>query len=80
MRAPRQQCTCAPAPASGSGFASACRSGRREGRLVGAAAARSGRTPEQVGSLLYGPEPTTDAVLVALGHDLEALMVEVGGA
>ena len=51
-----------------------------ESRLVGAAAARSGRSPEQVGSLLYGPEPTTDAQLVALGHDLEALMVEVGGA
>ncbi len=54
--------------------------GASEGRLVGAAAARSGRTPEQVGALLYGPEPTTDAILVALGHDLEALMVEVGGA
>ena len=51
-----------------------------ESRLVGAAAARSGRSAEQVGSLLYGPEPTTDAQLVALGHDLEALMVEVGGA
>ena len=51
-----------------------------ESRLVIAAAARSGRSPEQVGTLLYGPEPTTDAHLVALGHDLEALMVEVGGA
>ena len=55
-------------------------SGVPESRLVAAAAARSGRSPEQVGSLLYGPEPTTDAHLVALGHDLEALMVEVGGA
>jgi Domain of unknown function (DUF4350) len=54
--------------------------GARESRLVAAAAARSGRSLEQVGSLLYGPEPTTDAQLVALGHDLEALMVEVGGA
>ena len=51
-----------------------------ESRLVTAAATRSGRPPEQVGSLLYGPEPTTDAQLVALGHDLESLMLEVGGA
>jgi hypothetical protein len=51
-----------------------------ESRMVAAVAARSGRSPEQVGTLLYGPEPTTDAHLVALGHDLEALMVEVGGA
>jgi len=54
--------------------------GVSEARLVAAAAARSSRSPEQVGALLYGPEPTTDAHLVALGHDLEALMVEVGGA
>ncbi len=54
--------------------------GLSEARLVAAAAARSGRPPDQVGALLYGPEPTTDAHLVALGHDLEALMVEVGGA
>lgn len=54
--------------------------GTSEMRLVAAAAARSGRSPELTGSLLYGPEPTTDAHLVALGHDLEALMVEVGGA
>ncbi len=54
--------------------------GVSEARLVGAAAARSGRPPEQVGALLYGPEPTTDAHLVTLGHNLEALMVEVGGA
>jgi hypothetical protein len=49
-------------------------------RLTAAAAGRSSRSAEQVGRLLYGPEPTTDAQLVALGHDLEALMVEVGGA
>jgi hypothetical protein len=49
-------------------------------RLAAAAAGRSGRSPEQVGFLLYGPEPMTDAQLVTLGHDLEALMVEVGGA
>jgi hypothetical protein len=54
--------------------------GTSQMRLVAAAASRSGRSPEQVGSLLYGPEPTTDTQLVALGHDLEALMVEVGGA
>jgi hypothetical protein len=54
--------------------------GGPESRLVAAAAQRSGRSPDQVGTLLYGPEPTTDAHLVALGHDLEALMVEVGGA
>lgn len=49
-------------------------------RLVSAAAARTGRPPEQVGSLLYGPEPTTDTQLVGLGHDLDAVMREVGGA
>jgi hypothetical protein len=49
-------------------------------RLAAAAAGSSSRSPEQVGWLLYGPEPTTDAQLVALGHELEALMVEVGGA
>lgn len=54
--------------------------GISEARLVASAAARSGRPPDQVGALLYGPEPTTEAQLVALGHDLEALMVEVGGA
>lgn len=54
--------------------------GTSETQLVAAATARSRRSPETVGSLLYGPEPTTDAHLVALGHDLEALMLEVGGA
>ena len=54
--------------------------GVSEDRLVAAAARRCGRPPGQVGALLYGPEPTTDAHLVALAHDLEALMVEVGGA
>ena len=49
-------------------------------RLTTAAAQRTGRSPEQVAALLYGPEPTTDAQLVALGHDLDAVMVEVGGA
>jgi hypothetical protein len=48
--------------------------------LVGAAAGRSGRPPEGVGDLLYGPEPPDDAGLVALGPDLEALITEVGGA
>ena len=49
-------------------------------RLATAAAHRTGRSPDQVAALLYGPEPTTDAQLVALGHDLDAVMVEVGGA
>jgi hypothetical protein len=49
-------------------------------RLVSAVAQRADRPPEQVGALLYGPEPSQDAELVALGHDLEALMAEVGGA
>lgn len=48
--------------------------------LVHAAAARTGRPREQLGALLYGPEPAGDAELVTLGHDLEALMVEVGRA
>lgn len=48
--------------------------------LVAASARRSGRRPEDVGALLYGPGPADDARLVALGHDLEALMAEVGGA
>jgi hypothetical protein len=54
--------------------------GTSEAALVAGAATRSGRPSEQVGALLYGPEPTTDTQLVALGHDLEALMIEVGGA
>lgn len=48
--------------------------------IVAVSARRSGRPPEEVGALLYGPEPSDDARLVALGHDLEALMAEVGGA
>ncbi len=49
-------------------------------RLATATAHRTGRPPEQVAALLYGPEPTTDAQLVALGHELDVVMVEVGGA
>jgi hypothetical protein len=48
--------------------------------LVAITAGRTGRRPEEVGLLLYGPEPTQDAQLVELGHDLEAVMAEVGGA
>lgn len=49
-------------------------------RLVAAVVARSGRSPGDVGALLYGPEPGDDEALVRLDHDLDALMVEVGGA
>ncbi|MGB7979578.1 MAG: DUF4350 domain-containing protein [Candidatus Nanopelagicales bacterium] len=49
-------------------------------RVAAAAAHRSGRAPEDVHSLLYGPEPTTDAELVALNHDLGELITQMGGA
>ena len=49
-------------------------------RLVAAVATRSGQSTDDVGRLLYGPDPTTDTDLVALGHDLDELMREVGGA
>jgi hypothetical protein len=49
-------------------------------RLAEVAALRCARPPREVAALLYGPEPTTDAQLVALGHDLDALIAEVGGA
>lgn len=48
--------------------------------LVAVTARRSGRRAEEVGALLYGPEPSDDSRLVVLGRDLEALMAEVGGA
>lgn len=51
-----------------------------EQRLVGASARRTGRPPEQVAGLLYGPDPTTDTQLVGLELDLEAVKREVGGA
>ncbi len=46
--------------------------------LVTHVATRSGRAPFDVGRLLYGPEPTTDAALVILEHELEQLITEVG--
>ena len=48
-------------------------------RLVATVAARTGRAPGDVGLLLYGPEPADDEALVRLDHDLDALMLEVGG-
>lgn len=48
-------------------------------RLVAAAAARTGRVPGEIGALLYGPEPADDEALVRLDHDVDALMLEVGG-
>lgn len=47
-------------------------------RLVGALAARTGRTAGALDALLYGPEPTDDAGLVRLEHDLGELVAEVG--
>jgi hypothetical protein len=47
-------------------------------RLVGAVAARTGRPPATLGMLLYGPEPTDDAALVRLEHDLGELVAQVG--
>lgn len=46
--------------------------------LVTHVATRSGRAPFDVGRLLYGPEPTTDAALVILERELEQLVTEVG--
>lgn len=51
-----------------------------EQRLCEAAAHRAERSPQRVEALLYGPEPTTDHDLVVLGHELDTLIVEVGGA
>jgi hypothetical protein len=47
-------------------------------RLVGALAARTGRTAGSLEMLLYGPEPTDDGALVRLEHDLDGLVAEVG--
>ncbi len=44
---------------------------------VTAVAAASGRPPQQVDELLYGPKPATDADLLALGGQLQALEKEV---
>lgn len=49
-------------------------------RLVLAAAVRTGRSPEDVGALLYGQDPTGDDQLVRLSGQLESLVREVGGA
>lgn len=49
-------------------------------RLVHAASARTGRSPGDVGHLLYGQDPAGDEQLVALGLELDSLLVEVGGA
>ncbi len=45
--------------------------------LVDAAAARTGRSPGEVNTLLYGPAPTTDAALVGLADSLDRLDREV---
>jgi len=48
--------------------------------LVAAVSTRTGRPADEVGGLLYGPQPADDAALVTTGHDLEVLMEQVGGA
>jgi hypothetical protein len=47
-------------------------------RLAGALAARTGRRTAAVEQLLYGPEPTDDAALVRLEHDLGELVAGLG--
>jgi hypothetical protein len=47
------------------------------GSVVAAVAAATGRTSEQVESLLVGPDPADEATLVRLARDLEALEKEV---
>ena len=44
--------------------------------LTDLVAARSGREPQAVRALLYGPTPTDDAALVRLAHDLDTLVHE----
>jgi len=48
--------------------------------LVAAVSSRTGRHPGEVTGLLYGPHPADDDGLVALGHELQGLLGEVGGA
>jgi Domain of unknown function (DUF4350) len=45
--------------------------------LTGAIADRTGRPAQQVGALLYGAAPATDAALVKLADDLDSLTREV---
>lgn len=45
--------------------------------LVEAVAARTGRSPVDVGALLYGATPGDDAALVRLADDLDAMEMEV---
>lgn len=52
--------------------------GAQPERLVAAAAARTTRSGAEVGALLYGPEPAVDSQLVALEHDLDELLRDVG--
>lgn len=48
--------------------------------VAGAAAARTGRPPDEVRALLAGPEPVDERALVALTQEIEALTREVSGA
>src|SRR5699024_8060897 len=45
--------------------------------LVAAVARASGRAEQQVGELLYGPPPATDAELIRLTRELDTLESEV---
>ncbi|UFU02184.1 DUF4350 domain-containing protein [Ruania suaedae] len=47
------------------------------GEVVDALARASGRRPEEIDSLLYGPPPTDDATLLTLTHALDTLEGEV---
>ncbi len=51
--------------------------GSGPGQVIDAVAARSARTPPDVGALLYGAAPPDDAALVRLADDLDALEREV---
>lgn len=48
-----------------------------EGAVVEAVAAATGRRPDQVHAILYGPPPDADGPLVSLGQQLAALEQEV---
>jgi hypothetical protein len=47
------------------------------GAVCAAVAAHTGREPDAVRAILYGPAPRDDAALVRLGQDIDALEGEV---
>jgi predicted Rossmann fold nucleotide-binding protein DprA/Smf involved in DNA uptake len=51
--------------------------GADPGAITAALAARSGRTAATIDTMLFGPAPASDAALVALADDLDALEREV---